>query len=64
MRVLIVEDEPTIAAQLAGALAAAGYAVDLAGNGVDAHFQGSDENEPFDAVILDLELPLLSVRRR
>ena len=57
MRVLIVEDEPTIAAQLTDALTAAGYAVDVAGNGVDAHFQGSDENQPFDAVVLDLGLP-------
>ena len=57
MRVLIVEDEPTIAAQLAEALWAAGYAVDVAGNGVDAHFQASDENQPFDAVVLDLGLP-------
>lgn len=57
MRVLIVEDEPTIAAQLADALGAAGYAVDVVGNGVDAHFQGEDENQPFDAVVLDLGLP-------
>ena len=57
MRVLIVEDEPTITAQLSTALCAAGYAVDLAGNGVDAHFQGSDENQPYDAVVLDLGLP-------
>lgn len=59
MRVLVVEDEPTIAAQLAEALAAAGYAVDVASNGVDAHFQGGDENQPFDAVVLDLGLPLM-----
>lgn len=57
MRVLIVEDEPTIAAQLAKALGAAGYAVDVTSNGVDAHFQASDENQPFDAVVLDLGLP-------
>ena len=57
MRVLVVEDEPTIAAQLAEALAAAGYAVDVASNGVDAHFQGGDEKQPFDAVVLDLGLP-------
>lgn len=57
MRVLVVEDEPTIAAQLAGALGAAGYAVDLASNGVDAHFLGGDEDRVFDAVILDLGLP-------
>lgn len=57
MRVLIVEDEPSIAAQLAEALGGAGYAVDAVGNGVDAHFQGDDERQPFDAVILDLGLP-------
>ena len=57
MRVLIVEDEPTIAAQLGAALGAAGYAVDVVGNGVDAHFMGGDEKQPFDAVILDLGLP-------
>jgi len=57
MRVLVVEDEPTIAAQLAEALGVAGYAVDVASNGVDAHFQGGDENQPFDAVVLDLGLP-------
>lgn len=57
MRVLVVEDEPTLAAQLAEALRAAAYAVDVAHNGVDAHFQGDGENQPFDAVILDLGLP-------
>jgi len=57
MRVLVVEDEPTIATQLAKALRGAGYAVDVVGNGVDAHFQGDDENQPFDAVVLDLGLP-------
>ena len=55
MRVLIVEDEPTIASQLAAALGSAGYAVDRADNGVDALALGS--NEPVDAVILDLGLP-------
>jgi two-component system OmpR family response regulator len=57
MRILVVEDEPTLAAQLAEALGAEGYAVDTADNGVDGHFQGDDENQPFDAVILDLGLP-------
>ena len=55
MRVLIVEDEPTIASQLAAALGQAGYAVDRADNGVDALALGN--NEPVDAVILDLGLP-------
>ncbi len=59
MRVLVVEDEPTLAAQLAQALSGAGYAVDTAHNGEDAHFCGDDESQPFDAVVLDLGLPLM-----
>ncbi len=55
MRILIVEDEPTLQGQLAEALAAAGYALDRADNGVDAHFMG--DTEPYDAVVLDLGLP-------
>lgn len=55
MRILIVEDEPTLSAQLADGVRAAGYVVDLADNGVDAHFMG--DTEPYDAVLLDLGLP-------
>ena len=55
MRILIVEDEPTLQAQLADGLGAAGYAVDTADNGVDAHAMG--DGEPYDAVVLDLGLP-------
>jgi two-component system OmpR family response regulator len=55
MRILVVEDEPTLAKQLADALTEAGYAVDLANNGIDAHFMG--DTEPLDAVVLDLGLP-------
>ena len=55
MRILIVEDEPTLRTQLAEALGAAGYAVDVADNGVDAHYMG--DTEPYDAVVLDLGLP-------
>lgn len=57
MRVLLVEDEPTLRAQLRTGLETAGYAVDEADNGRDAHFLG--ESESFDAVILDLGLPML-----
>jgi len=57
MRILVVEDEPTLATQLVEALAAAGYAVDRADNGRDAHFIG--DVEPLDAVVLDLGLPLM-----
>jgi two-component system OmpR family response regulator len=55
MRILLAEDEPALAAQLAQALGAAGYAVDRADNGVDARFLG--ETTPYDAVVLDLGLP-------
>ena len=48
---------PTLARQLAQALGEEGYAVDVAHNGVDAHFMGDDERQPFDAVVLDLGLP-------
>ncbi len=57
MRVLLVEDEPTLRGQLRTALAHAGYAVDEAGNGRDALHLGA--TEPFDAVVLDLGLPEL-----
>lgn len=55
MRILVVEDEPTLAAQLADAVRGAGYAIDVVHNGLDAHFMG--DTEPFDAVVLDLGLP-------
>ena len=55
MRILIVEDEPTLRAQLAEGMRAADYVVDVAGNGMDAHYMG--DTEPYDAVVLDLGLP-------
>jgi two-component system, OmpR family, response regulator len=55
MRILIVEDEPTLGPQLKTTLEQAGYAVDLATDGEDGHFLGSTEN--YDAAILDLGLP-------
>jgi len=57
MRILLVEDEPTLRAQLRAGLEEAGYAVDEAGNGRDAQHLG--DTEPFDAVVLDLGLPVL-----
>ncbi|NBC19538.1 MAG: response regulator [Alphaproteobacteria bacterium] len=57
MRILVVEDDPDLRRQLAGALSQAGYAVDLAADGEDGHFLG--DTEPYDAVILDLGLPKL-----
>ena len=57
MRVLLVEDEPTLRAQLRSGLQEGGYTVDEADNGRDAQYLG--ETEPFDAVVLDLGLPLV-----
>jgi two-component system OmpR family response regulator len=65
MRLLLVEDDPTLRTQLRAGLLEAGYAVDEADNGRDALHLGS--HEPFDAAILDLGLPQLdglSVLRR
>lgn len=57
MRLLVVEDEPTIAEQLLEALGEAGYAVDIATDGEDGAYRGA--TEPYDAVVLDLGLPRL-----
>ncbi|WP_291011358.1 response regulator transcription factor [Hydrogenophaga sp.] len=57
MRLLLVEDEPTLRRQLKQALEGASYVVDEADNGRDAQFLG--ETESFDAVLLDLGLPQL-----
>src|SRR5688572_14379642 len=55
MRILVVEDEPSLQQQLAAALTGAGYAVDCAGDGERADFLA--RTETYDAVILDLGLP-------
>lgn len=57
MRLLLVEDEPTLSRQLRDMLEKAGYAVDTAQDGEEGHFLGSSEN--YDAVILDIGLPKL-----
>ena len=55
MRVLVVEDEARLAAQLTSALGEAGYAVDHAADGARGEFLGATES--YDAVVLDLGLP-------
>lgn len=55
MRILLVEDDVNLSAPLKQQLAKAGFAVDVADNGVDAEFMGSEN--PYDAVVLDLGLP-------
>ena len=57
MRILIVEDDQDLGQQLEDALKDAGYAVDRATDGEEGHFLG--DTEPYDAVILDLGLPLI-----
>ena len=57
MRVLIVEDEATLARQLAEAVGNAGYAVDCAADGERADFLA--QTERYDAAVLDLGLPKL-----
>ncbi len=55
MRVLIVEDEPRICADVESALSAAGYSCDISTDGEDAWFRG--DTEPYDLIVLDLGLP-------
>lgn len=57
MRVLLVEDDADIAADVALALQDAGFLVEQASDGEAAWFLG--DTEDFDAVILDLGLPKL-----
>lgn len=55
MRLLLVEDDALLSGRLRIDLEQAGFAVDVANNGVDAEFMG--ESEPYDVVVLDLGLP-------
>src|SRR5215470_15540858 len=55
MRILIVEDEASLAKQLTASIAEAGYAVDVAADGERADFLA--RTEEYDAVLLDLGLP-------
>ncbi|MGU3285014.1 MULTISPECIES: response regulator transcription factor [unclassified Methylobacterium] len=57
MRVLVVEDEPRIAADVKHGLEHAGYVVDVVADGEAAWFRA--ETEPYDAMVLDLGLPRL-----
>ena len=57
MRVLVVEDEPRIAADVKRGLERAGFAVDVVDDGESAWFQA--DVETYDAMVLDLGLPKL-----
>jgi len=55
MRLLLVEDDPRIASDVARALEAAGYVVETVRDGEEAWFRG--DTEDYGAVVLDLGLP-------
>jgi DNA-binding response OmpR family regulator len=55
MRILVVEDEQRVAADIRRALDAQGYVCEHASDGEDAWFRG--ETEDYAAIILDLGLP-------
>jgi two-component system OmpR family response regulator len=55
MRILVVEDEPKMAALVARALREEGHAADVAGDGNDALWMA--KSAPYDAVVLDVMLP-------
>jgi len=64
-RILVVEDDPRLAATLRRVLAAEGHDIELAGDGNDALRRARER--PFDLVVLDIMLPGLdgiSVCRR
>jgi two-component system response regulator PhoP len=58
VRILIVEDEANLRAQLETQLRRAGYAVDAAADGEDGFYLGREN--PFDLAVVDLGLPKLS----
>ncbi|MGH3416575.1 MAG: response regulator transcription factor, partial [Actinocrinis sp.] len=55
MRVLVVEDEPDMAASLTWGLEAEGYVVDLADNGEDGLWKATEGGH--DVIVLDVMLP-------
>lgn len=57
MRVLLIEDDPRLVESLGSQLRAAGFAVDVSGDGVEGLYLG--EEFPVDLAIIDLGLPEL-----
>ncbi len=55
MKILLVEDDHTLATEIAHALRAEQFVVDVASNGEDGHHAG--DTAPYDAAVLDLGLP-------
>jgi two-component system OmpR family response regulator len=57
MRVLVVEDDASIAEFVAGGLRQEGFAVDVADNGIDGLELA--QSQPYDAAVVDVMLPRL-----
>lgn len=55
MRLLVIEDAPKMAMLLRRGLSEEGYAVDVAANGTDGVWLGTEI--PFDTIVLDIMLP-------
>lgn len=55
MRLLLVEDDTSLVTMLRKDLETAGFAVDVATNGIDAEFMGNEAI--YDIIVLDLGLP-------
>jgi two-component system, OmpR family, response regulator len=61
MRVLVVEDEVSLAETLRDGLVGAGFAVDVVHDGVDGLWQAHEEpHGAYDVIVLDIMLPGLS----
>jgi two-component system, OmpR family, response regulator PhoP len=58
MRILVVEDEPTLREDLKTQLVQCGFGVDVAGDGEEGLFAGL--NYPLDAAVVDVGLPIRS----
>jgi DNA-binding response OmpR family regulator len=58
VKILIVEDEPRLAASLRKGLRADGYSVEIAGDGEQGLWMA--QNQTFDTIVLDVMLPKLS----
>ena len=56
-RILIVDDDPSVASSLGGVLLSEGYEVAYAANGSEA-IDGFSHNDPIDLVLLDLCMPV------
>lgn len=57
---LVVDDDPSVRRMLHTALSRAGFLVTLAANGAEALFISSSSLHHFDALIADIEMPLLN----